>query len=60
MKAAPTYNSTYMKLAFQWLNETFCFVSSLLLADSFRLLIGRCPHQPNLRCLVSVGKDTDR
>jgi len=29
------YNSTYKKLAVQWLNEALCFVSSLVLADSF-------------------------
>ena len=31
------YNSTYKKLAVQWLNEALCFVSSLVLADSFVL-----------------------
>ena len=31
------YNSTYKKLAVQWLNEALCFVSSSLLADSFVL-----------------------
>ncbi len=30
-------NSTYKKLAVQWLNEDLCFVSSSILADSFRL-----------------------
>ncbi|TAF77370.1 MAG: hypothetical protein EAZ53_02770 [Bacteroidetes bacterium] len=30
-------NSTYKKLAVQWLNETLCFVSSSVVADSFRL-----------------------
>jgi hypothetical protein len=30
-------NSTYKKLAVQWLNEASCFVSSSVLADSFRL-----------------------
>ena len=29
-----THNSTYKKLAVQWLNEVLCFVSSLVLADS--------------------------
>jgi len=33
----PAYNSTYKKLAVQWLNEALCFVSSSVLADSFRL-----------------------
>ncbi|MFN8775752.1 MAG: hypothetical protein ACK5XV_03215, partial [Flavobacteriales bacterium] len=28
---------TYKKLAVQWLNEALCFVSSLVVADSFRL-----------------------
>jgi hypothetical protein len=29
------YNSTYKKLAVQWLNEALCFVSSSVVADSF-------------------------
>ena len=33
----PAANSTYKKLAVQWLNEALCFVSSSLVADSFRL-----------------------
>jgi hypothetical protein len=33
----PTCNSTYKKLAVQWLNEALCFVSSSVLADSFVL-----------------------
>jgi hypothetical protein len=32
-----TANSTYKKLAVQWLNEALFFVYSSLLADSFRL-----------------------
>ncbi|AXE17362.1 hypothetical protein DR864_06265 [Runella rosea] len=31
------HNSTYKKLAVQWLNETLCFVSSSVVADSFVL-----------------------
>ena len=31
------YNSTYKKLAVQWLIEALCFVSSSVVADSFRL-----------------------
>jgi len=31
------YNSTYKKLAVQWLNEAFCFVSSFVVADSLVL-----------------------
>jgi hypothetical protein len=33
----PAFNSTYKKLAVQWLNEALCFVSSSAVADSFRL-----------------------
>ncbi len=36
-KKARTANSTYKKLAVQWLNEALYFVSSSMLADSFRL-----------------------
>jgi hypothetical protein len=32
-----TGNSTYKKLAVQWLNEALCFVSSSVVADSFVL-----------------------
>jgi hypothetical protein len=31
------YNSTYKKLAVQWLNEALCFVSSLVVAESLVL-----------------------
>lgn len=37
MERSPAGNSSYKKLAVQWLNEALCFVSSLVLADSFRL-----------------------
>jgi hypothetical protein len=30
-------NSSYKKLAVQWLNEAFCFVSSFVVADSLVL-----------------------
>ena len=36
-KKQRTANSTYKKLAVQWLNEALCFVSSSVVADSFRL-----------------------
>jgi hypothetical protein len=36
-REARTANSTYKKLAVQWLNEVLCFVSSSVVADSFRL-----------------------
>ena len=32
-----TANSTYKKLAVQWLLEALCFVSSFVVADSFVL-----------------------
>jgi len=31
------YNSTYKKLAVQWLNEAMCFVQSFVVADSLVL-----------------------
>jgi len=33
----PACNSTYKKLAVQWLNEALCFVSSFVVAESFVL-----------------------
>jgi hypothetical protein len=36
-KKTAAANSTYKKLAVQWLNESLCFVSSSVLADSFVL-----------------------
>jgi len=50
MKRTTAYNSTYKKLAVQWLNEALCFVSSLVLADSLvlrnrQLLVARKPLQ---------------
>jgi hypothetical protein len=30
-------NSTYKKLAVQWLNEALCFVSTSVVTESFRL-----------------------
>jgi len=36
-KEARTANSTYKKLAVQWLNEPLCFVAGSVLADSFVL-----------------------
>jgi hypothetical protein len=37
MKGIHGAHSTYKKLAVQWLNEALCFVSSSVVADSFRL-----------------------
>jgi len=36
-ESSPAGNSTYKKLAVQWLNDTLFFVSSSLVVDSFRL-----------------------
>jgi len=33
----PAGNSSYKKLAVQWLNETLCFASSSVVTGSFRL-----------------------
>jgi len=37
VERTPTDNSTYKKLAVQWLNEALCFVSSFVVADSLVL-----------------------
>jgi len=37
MRRKATHNSTYKKLAVQWLNEALCFVSSFVVADSLVL-----------------------
>jgi hypothetical protein len=47
----PAGNSTYKKLAVQWLNEALCFVSSFVVADSLvlrnrQLLIAAKRYQP--------------
>ncbi len=36
-KKRAAHNSTYKKLAVQWLNEALCFVSSSVVADSLVL-----------------------
>lgn len=51
MKRSPAGNSTYKKLAVQWLNEALYFVSSSVLADSFvlrnrQLLIAAKRYKP--------------
>jgi len=43
------HNSTYKKLAVQWLNEALCFVSSSVLVDSFEL------RNPALRIAAAVS-----
>jgi hypothetical protein len=42
---ARTGNSTYKKLAVQWLNAHLCFASSALLTDSF-VLVARNHYMP--------------
>ena len=37
IKEQRTANSGFKKLAVQWLNEVLCFVSDVVLADSFVL-----------------------
>ncbi|MBL0049262.1 MAG: hypothetical protein IPP32_14345 [Bacteroidetes bacterium] len=37
MTETPAGNSTYKKLAVQWLNEALCFVSGSVVADSLVL-----------------------
>jgi len=43
-------NSTYKKLAVQWLNEAVCFVSSFVVADSLVLR--------NRQLLVAANRQT--
>jgi len=37
MERSAAYNSTYKKLAVQWLNEALCFVSASLVTESLVL-----------------------
>jgi len=37
MPKSTGYNSTYKKLAVQWLNEALCFVLSFVVADRLEL-----------------------
>jgi hypothetical protein len=58
------HNSTYKKLAVQCLNEALCFVSSLVLADSFRLrnrqlLVGKTLQASLNRQLDNKPTETD-
>ncbi len=47
-------NSTYKKLAVQWLNETLCFASSVVLADSFVLRNPLLRQAPKRYCQSSI------
>ena len=72
MKLKTGYNSTYKKLAVQWINEALYFVSSSVVADNLRLqnrqlLIAakRCsailnPLQNNENHLARVFRRTTR
>ena len=53
MRISTGHNSTYKKLAVQWLNEALCFVSSSVLADSFRLRNRQLLVAANRVCLES-------
>jgi hypothetical protein len=43
----PTDNSTYKKLAIQWLNQALCFLSSFVVADS--LVLRNCQLLQDLK-----------
>lgn len=53
-REARTGNSGYKKLAVQWLIEHFCFVSYVLLADSF-MLLNRQLLKPENRLRQTIG-----
>jgi len=61
MEIKTAYNSTYKKLAIQWLNETLCFVSSFVVADSLvlrnrQLLVAANRYQQFLlKCFLSFS-----
>ena len=55
-------NSTYKKLAVQWLNEALCFVSSSVVADSFRLrnrqlLVAAKRYVQGGICTININAD---
>jgi hypothetical protein len=54
----PAANSSYKKLAVQWLNEALCFVSSLVVADSL-VLRNRQLHIARERYWRLVRNDAD-
>jgi len=52
-----TGNSTYKKLAVQWLNEVLCFVSSFVVADSLVLpCLLEAVRQGNRQLLVAAKR----
>jgi len=60
----PAGNSTYKKLAVQWLNEALCSVSSFVVADSFRLrnrqLLGAAKRYATPQCAYPQGPTHER
>jgi len=50
-KRTTTANSTYKKLAVQWLNEALCFVSSFVVVESFVLRNRQLLVAPKRVCL---------
>ncbi|MFN7912753.1 MAG: hypothetical protein ACK5QC_13090 [Bacteroidota bacterium] len=51
-------NSTYKKLAGQWLNEALCFVSSSLLAD--KLFAPKSPTFCSCKTLAAISGHSTR
>jgi len=51
-KEARTANSTYKKLAVQWLNEALSFVSSFVVADS--LVLRKSASSPSAKPLCGI------
>lgn len=62
MSKKPAHNSTYKKLALQWLIEALYFVSSAVLADSFvlrnrQLLVAANRYaQQNLTSVLNIPR----
>ena len=52
-------NSTYKKLAVQWLNEALCFVSSSVVTDNFHLrnrqLLVAANRYGHIGCHISIS-----
>ena len=62
MKRNTTANSTYKKLAVQWLIEALCFLSSSVLADSLvlrnrQLLVAAKRYMPLEQPKNQISKD---
>jgi len=58
-KEGRTANSTYKKLAVQWLNEALCFVSSFVVVESLVLpCLLEAVRQGNRQLLVAAKRQT--